>query len=146
MEPSPGASPPPEWRRGIDRTSGNDAAAPSFGALLRELRDGSGLSQQDLAARAGRTPSHISRLESGERGPSREVVDALAAALGASARDRLRLLRAAGLVEPLDPLLEALAELLRSEDLPAEARARLCALLEIAVAYGRSATGGQAGE
>ena len=137
MEPSPGASAPREWRRGGRTAGGGDA--PSFGALLKELRDARGLSQQDVAARADLDNTHVSRLETGGRGPSREAVERLADALEASAGDRLRLLRAANLVVPLDPLLEAMAEVLRSENLPDGARERLRATLEVAITYGRAA-------
>lgn len=137
MEPSPGASAPREWRRG-GRSAG-DGEAPSFGALLKQLRDARGLSQHDVAARAGLDNTHVSRLETGGRGPSREAVERLADALEASPRDRMHLLRAANLVVPLDPLLEAMAEVLRSEELPDGARERLRAALEVALAYARAA-------
>ena len=92
-----------------------------------------------MAARADLDNTHVSRLETGGRGPSREAVERLADALEASAGDRLRLLRAANLVVPLDPLLEAMSDVLRSEILPDGARERLGATLEYAIAYGRAA-------
>lgn len=137
MEPSPGASAPRAWRRGGQPAANGEAQ--TFGALLKELRDARNLSQQDVAARAGLDNTHVSRLESGGRGPSREAVERLADALDVSGRDRMRLLRAANLVVPLDPLLEAMAEVLRSEELPDGARERLRATLEVAIAYGRAA-------
>ncbi|MEV6069356.1 helix-turn-helix transcriptional regulator [Nocardia sp. NPDC052001] len=52
--------------------------APTFGNLLRRLRDGRGLSRERLAFNAGVSASYITHLEKGERGnPTREVVEAL---------------------------------------------------------------------
>ncbi|MBL1076335.1 helix-turn-helix domain-containing protein [Nocardia sp. 2] len=51
---------------------------PSFGLLLRKLRDARGVSRERLAFNAGVSASYISHLEKGDRGhPTREVVDAL---------------------------------------------------------------------
>lgn len=138
MEPSPDASAPPAWRRGA-RAARGAGDAPSFGSLLRGLREARGLPMKDLGERAGLHQTFISRLESGERGPSREAVDALVDALDASEADRFRLLVAADLMVPLDPLLAALAEVFWSERVPPAARARLQALVEVAVAYAQAA-------
>ncbi len=138
MEPSPDASAPPAWRRGA-RAARGGTDTPSFGSLLRTLREARGLPMKDLGERAGLHQTFISRLESGERGPSKEAVDALVDALEGSEADRFRLLVAADLMVPLDPLLAALAEVFWSERLPPAARARLQALVEIAVAYAQSA-------
>ncbi|WP_330185387.1 helix-turn-helix transcriptional regulator [Nocardia sp. NBC_01503] len=52
--------------------------APTFGNLLRRLRDGRGVSRERLAFNAGVSASYITHLEKGERGnPTREVVEAL---------------------------------------------------------------------
>lgn len=53
----------------------------TFGARLRELRDGAGLTQQELAEKAGMLPAALARLERGERSPLWETVLKLAAAL-----------------------------------------------------------------
>ena len=53
-----------------------------FPARLRALRTGAGLTQADLAGRAGLQANHLARLERGERSPTWETVLALAAALG----------------------------------------------------------------
>ncbi|MCU1641537.1 MAG: hypothetical protein JWN03_1812 [Nocardia sp.] len=51
---------------------------PTFGLLLRKLRDARGVSRERLAFNAGVSASYISHLEKGDRGhPTREVVDAL---------------------------------------------------------------------
>ena len=55
----------------------------SFGALLRDLRLATGLSQEALAERAALSPQAVGALEGGRRiVPRRETVDALARALG----------------------------------------------------------------
>ena len=54
-----------------------------FGALLRDLRLATGLSQEALAERAALSPQAVGALEGGRRSvPRRETVDALAHALG----------------------------------------------------------------
>ncbi|WP_338036331.1 helix-turn-helix domain-containing protein [Nocardiopsis kunsanensis] len=47
-------------------------ARVSLGVRLRELREGAGLSGRELAARAGRHPSKVSRLEHGKQTASTE--------------------------------------------------------------------------
>ncbi|GGM72721.1 hypothetical protein GCM10012275_49220 [Longimycelium tulufanense] len=56
-------------------------ASADFGERLRALRLRRGLAQKDLAG-PGVSTSYVSRLESGERAPSPQVVEHLAAALG----------------------------------------------------------------
>lgn len=53
-----------------------------FASRLRELREAAGLTQPQLAERAGMTRDGISHLEQGRRKPSWETVLALCAALG----------------------------------------------------------------
>lgn len=66
------------------------AAEPTgFGRRLRELRETAGLSQEDLAARAGLTAKGIGALERGERRhPQPHTVRSLANALNLSGMDR----------------------------------------------------------
>src|ERR687893_3289736 len=67
----------------------------SFGTQLRTLREGAGLTQEQLAERAGLTANAISALERGERRhPYPHTVQALAEALALSAEDRVTLLAA----------------------------------------------------
>ncbi|MFN8511107.1 MAG: helix-turn-helix domain-containing protein [Thermomicrobiales bacterium] len=70
-------------------------AAPqqaSFGALLRRFRLAAGLSQEELAERAGLSARGISDLERGARqAPRPETVELLVVALGLDDRDRDRL-------------------------------------------------------
>ncbi len=55
---------------------------PTAGALLRQARTGAGLSQVELAARAGVTQSVISAYESGHRQPAIPTLAALVEAAG----------------------------------------------------------------
>jgi transcriptional regulator with XRE-family HTH domain len=59
-------------------------AVKGFAAKLRDLRQAAGLNQVELADRVGVTKQSIGRLESGDSGPSWEMVMKLAAALGVS--------------------------------------------------------------
>ena len=55
---------------------------PEFGPVLRRLRLERGLSQEELAERAGMAShAHISRLESGRKQPTLEMLFGLADAL-----------------------------------------------------------------
>src|SRR5882672_895779 len=66
----------------------SDSAA-SFGMLLREHRRAAGLTQEQLAERAGVSPRSISELERGGRHvPRRDTVALLAGALGLPVQDR----------------------------------------------------------
>jgi transcriptional regulator with XRE-family HTH domain len=56
-----------------------------FGQQLRRLRDGSGLTQAELAERAGIHPNTMARMERGEHEPAWPLVLALARALGVTA-------------------------------------------------------------
>jgi transcriptional regulator with XRE-family HTH domain len=53
-----------------------------FAAMLRELREKAGLTQQALAGRAGLSLSYVAKLEQGKATPSWPTVKALAKALG----------------------------------------------------------------
>lgn len=61
-----------------DRTS----AAGGFGERLRDLRTAAGLSQAQLAEKAGMNVFGVAKLEQGQREPSWATVLALAGALG----------------------------------------------------------------
>ena len=67
----------------------------SFGARLRKLREVAGLTQEELAGRAGLTPNAISDLERGRRRhPYPHTVKSLADALGLSEAERAALVSA----------------------------------------------------
>lgn len=66
----------------------------TFGVVLRELRNDRGLTQKELAAIApGVSASYVALLETGNRNPSHETFESLAAALRCTAADRSRLER-----------------------------------------------------
>jgi transcriptional regulator with XRE-family HTH domain len=55
--------------------------AKALGTRLRELREASGTSQEELADRAGLHRTHISLIERGQRSVRIETLDRLATAL-----------------------------------------------------------------
>jgi predicted ATPase/DNA-binding XRE family transcriptional regulator len=68
----------------------------SFGAQLRKLREAAGLTQEELASRAGLSPTAVSALERGQRKrPYPHTVRALADALNLSDDERTALIDAA---------------------------------------------------
>ncbi len=70
-----------------------DARSSTLAAVLRGLREGAGLSQEELAQRAGLSPHAISALERGTRTrPYPHTLRALSQALGLTEADRTRLL------------------------------------------------------
>lgn len=75
-------------------------AAPGFGQALRAYRSRNRLTQSALGDLADLDHAHISRLESGERAPSRDAVERLATALHLTTGDRDRLLITAGMLTP----------------------------------------------
>src|SRR5204862_7780375 len=77
---------------GAGAMTGEQAAAPAFGELLRGHRAAAGLSQEQLAERAGLSARAVSDLERGaRRAPYPHTVAQLAAALGLAAAERARL-------------------------------------------------------
>jgi transcriptional regulator with XRE-family HTH domain len=79
----------------------NAANAPNtrptpLGHLLREWRAARGLSQLDLAMRAGFSARHVSFIETGRTQPSRQALLVLAETLDVPLRERNRLLEAGG--------------------------------------------------
>lgn len=71
-------------------------AAISVGPKIRAWRQTRGLSQFELAGRAGFSVRHVSFIETGRANPSREAVLALGEALELPLRERNRLFEAAG--------------------------------------------------
>lgn len=55
---------------------------PNLGGVIKALRTENGLTQEELAVRAGLHPVHISMLESGKRQPALATFDRLLLALG----------------------------------------------------------------
>jgi transcriptional regulator with XRE-family HTH domain len=70
--------------------------AISVGPRIRAWRQTRGLSQFELASRAGFSTRHVSFIETGRAQPSREAVLALGEVLDLSLRERNRLLESAG--------------------------------------------------
>lgn len=54
---------------------------------IREARKAAGMSQAELAEKAGLTQSHVSRLENGDHSPSHQTVKKIADALGIPHRE-----------------------------------------------------------
>src|SRR5215207_9279243 len=74
---------------------GAAASRGAFGARLRSMREMSGLTQEELAGRAGLSPNAVSALERGQRRrPYPHTVRALADALELSEEERAALLAA----------------------------------------------------
>ena len=59
----------------------------NIGGKIRKLREEKGWSQSDLAAEMGLTYKYISKLETGDRNPSRATVAKLAVVLGVEPQD-----------------------------------------------------------
>jgi transcriptional regulator with XRE-family HTH domain len=74
-------------------------AAISVGTRIRAWRQTRGLSQFELASRAGFSARHVSFIETGRAHPSREAVLALGEVLGLPFRERNRLLESAGFAD-----------------------------------------------
>lgn len=61
-----------------------------IGPVLRRLREGKALTQEDVAIRAKVARSYLAMLEAGNRGnPSLEILQRLAKALGVTVQDLL---------------------------------------------------------
>lgn len=82
----------------------------TFGKVLKHIRAGKGLSQREVARRIPMDYSRFSRLENDRLGfnPTRETIEKIVQALGASPEERGELLAAAG---RLDTEVESLARI-----------------------------------
>src|SRR3712207_9033530 len=92
-----------------------------FGVRLRQVREAAGLTQEDLAARAGLSAKGISDLERGaRRRPHPQTVRALAGALELSEDERASLLavvpKRGDVADNAPPLTEAALPAPRSEE------------------------------
>ena len=76
------------------------------GALVRHHRVRSGLSQQEVADRIGRTNVQLSRIENGKSAPEFESLSLLADALGVEVRDLFELGDFAAREGREDPLVD----------------------------------------
>src|SRR5262245_36357434 len=115
-----------------------------LGALLTRLRTERDVPQKRVAQRAGIDGSTLSRLESGERGVSREVLNRICDALGIGRRDRLDVLVAADFLTPeaakilADQDLRRLGNLLTSQALSPEHAVHLRQYVNLALAHARA--------
>lgn len=127
-----------------DPTPRPEPLPDAFGSALRLLRERRGLNQKQLAERAAVTPSSITRLEHGDRGPSQESIKRLADAVGASPEEYNHLLGTAGFlteqaVTLLDePELVRLSAVLADPRLTADDRRMLLTYVSLAVAHAES--------
>lgn len=71
-----------KWKYTIILGNPKMAELPRFAARLRELREQAGLSQKDLADKAGLSQAAVAHLEQGRNEPTWSSVLALADALG----------------------------------------------------------------
>jgi transcriptional regulator with XRE-family HTH domain len=60
-----------------------------FAAKLKELRSTRGMTQADLAQKAGISPTYVSELENADSTPGIDLIDRLARALGVDAAELL---------------------------------------------------------
>lgn len=121
------------------RETRNPIDSPDFAPALQRLRAARGLNRRELARRAGIDASHITRLEQGSRGPSRDLVEKLAHALDATIAEEHELLKTAGFLTEeaaellSEPEMARLAALLARRDLRAEHRKLLLRHLRLAL-------------
>jgi predicted ATPase/transcriptional regulator with XRE-family HTH domain len=122
--------------QGVGGTAGG--TTERFGALLRMMRERAGMTQEELADRAGLTPYAISALERGTRKrPYPNTVRSIADALDASADERLVLI--ASIPARGDRRTDATESTARSQTAPGMAVARARLLIPPTRLYGREA-------
>ena len=120
-------------------------SSQEFRALVKRHREARHWSQERLAAEAAMDHSLISRLESGQRSPTRDAIDKLARGLALQPEQKDRLLIAAGFfpehVENAfvdEPMVRKLYTVLRDDQTPQPVRDNLrqvlSGLVEIALA------------
>jgi transcriptional regulator with XRE-family HTH domain len=102
----------------MSSNDGRVASGPSeeLARLLTRLRNDRGLAQKQVARLAEIDNSTLSRLESGDRGVSRDVLDRICDVLDLDRRERLDVLTAAGFMN------QDAAQLLGDDDLAQFAR------------------------
>ncbi len=122
---------------------------PDFSQLLKQYRERGRVSQSRLAEIAGFDHSYVSRLESGNRTPTREAVTKLADALDLLPEHRDNLLAAGGFmpvrVESLlgdEPALMELLHLLQSRDVPEAVCLDVRTMLQLVIRWAQLAAAG----
>jgi transcriptional regulator with XRE-family HTH domain len=118
-----------------------------FARLLKRFREEVRISQSRLAEASQFDHSYVSRLESGNRAPTREAVNKLADALRLDPGQRDSLLAAAGFmpqrVESLfadEPVLSDVFSLLHSDEVPEPVRMNVRQMLRVMVQQARLAS------
>jgi transcriptional regulator with XRE-family HTH domain len=127
--------------------------AESFGELLKRYREEAGLSQRELARRTEINPAIISRMESGDRGPSgSEQVLAIVRTLGLDSARADLLLASAGFwpeaivaLGPGDETLLAVARILSDPGVAERARRRFRRVIELLVEQWQAGGNGDQG-
>lgn len=109
--------------------------------VLRDLRAQRHLSQSELTRRADVDHSSVSRIESGSRAPSLDMVNRLSTALDLTIDDHNRLLIAAGFMPDELPLivderLHRISAVLESWEVSLETKTAIGDLLEVAILMG----------
>ena len=118
--------------------------SPELGRLLTRLRSERGLAQKQAAHLAEIDGSTLSRLESGERGVSREVLERINAVLQLNRRERLDVLVAAGFLNEdaaqllADDDIARIARLLHSPALDPDDEQMIRRYLELALAHAKA--------
>lgn len=72
---------------GMDRSANLQKWSEYSGGRVRDFRKQAGLTQEQLAVKAGLPQSHISRIENGEVSPTRLTLEKIAVALGIPVRE-----------------------------------------------------------
>jgi len=73
------------------KTSKRKSRMHALGQRLRELRDQAGLTVRELAARIGKTPGYVSRIETREEIPNPELLCQIAGTYGMAPDELLEL-------------------------------------------------------
>ena len=118
-----------------------------FARMLRQFREDRQISQSRLAEASNFDHSYVSRLESGNRAPTRDAVNKLADALMLSANERDSLLASAGFmpqrVESLfadEPVLGDVFTLLHNDEIPEQVRMNVRQMLRVMIQQARLAS------
>jgi transcriptional regulator with XRE-family HTH domain len=115
----------------------------AFASTLRTFRERARISQSELGRRCDFDHSFVSRLESGNRAPSRNTVEAISSAINLGKDDHALLLHAAGFVSddersPMSPLAVEVHSLLSDERAPLQYRMMVAQVVSALVHGGRS--------
>jgi transcriptional regulator with XRE-family HTH domain len=118
-------------------------SALDFASTLKTFRRRARISQAALGRVCDLDHSYISRLESGNRSPSRDTVGRISAELGLSASDNAVLLHAAGFISadersPMSPLAVEVHSLLSDEQTPLPYRMMVAQVIGSLVSGSRS--------